>query len=194
VLAGSPSAGAMVEWWLAHEAAGTSAAELFDAVAALDDGPSDVLVLPYLHGRQAPAPDPRARVQVIGSRGGLGAAPLAKALLEGLCLQARWILTEQATLAGERPAAEPIALLGGPVAANPAWPRLKSIVTGRTHRLVAEPEACAAGAALLAAARTGLVDEPVPALPARTVAVPRPRPDYDRTFAAFVAAATKEIA
>jgi xylulokinase len=188
VLAGSPSAGGVIEWWLAHEVGDTPAAELFAAAATADLAPGEVLVLPYLHGRQTPAPDPSARLRVLGRRPEHGDAELARALLEGLCLQARWILEEQAALAAAD-ATGPLAVLGGPIAANPAWLELKAHVTGRPLCLVTEPEAVAAGAALLGAVRAGMVTD-APVLPTRTVPVPDPRADYDPALAAFVAAAT----
>jgi sugar (pentulose or hexulose) kinase len=187
VLAGSPAAGGVVEWWLAHEAAGTPAAELFARAATAAVAPGEVLVLPYLHGRQAPVPDPAARLEVLGRRPEHDDAQLARALLEGLCLQARWIMDEQAALAAAEPAG-PITVLGGPIAANPAWLEVKAAVSGRPLCLVTEAEAVAAGAAVLAAARAGAVADP-PVLPSRAVPVPDPRPDYDPALAAFVAAA-----
>ena len=184
VLAGSPAAGAFVEWWCAEQ--GTPVTDF-----APDDGdePVPLLVLPYLHGRQAPAPDPAARPRFVGQDGDPRAR--ARAVLQGLCLQAEWIRREQARLAGLRPDG-PLAVLGGPVAANPAWARLKAAIAAGPVRLVCEGDAVAAGAALLAAVRAGLVDAPGPALAARPVPAPDPRPDYEPTLAAFIAAATGE--
>src|SRR4051812_29625653 len=158
VLAGSAAAGALVQWWLEHDPARTPADELFAAVERLGPAPVDVLVLPYLHGQQTPAPDPAARLLVPdGSRDGSGdgsgdePARGAKAMLQALCLQARWILAEQARLAGlPDGAAGPITVLGAPIVANPSWQRLKAAVGGRPLRLITEGEATAAGAALLA--------------------------------------------
>ena len=190
VLAGSPGAGALVEWWLEHEAGGRPAAALFAEAAELGDEPGDVFVLPYPRGRPTPAPDPSAQLEIIGRRPDHDRARLARSLLEGLCLHARWILEEQARLAAEESRSGPVTLLGAPIAANPTWLRLKSLVHTRPFELVTEAEAGAAGAALLGAVRAGLVDGEVPSLPRRPVPAPEPRPDYEQTFAAFVAAAT----
>jgi sugar (pentulose or hexulose) kinase len=185
VLAGSPTAGRFVEWWLGEEGVTT---EVFARAAELAGaGPETQLVLPYLRGRQTPAPDPTATVRVLGEQP--NPARRARAMLQGLCLQAEWIRQEQARLAGLRPGG--VTVLGGPLAANPAWLQLKAAVTGPL-RLVTEPEAVAAGAALLAAVRAGLVDRPGPRLATRTVPAPDPRPEYAPTLAAFVAAATGE--
>jgi len=182
VLAGSPAAGAFVEWWCAEQGIPIS-----DFVPDDGDEPVPLLVLPYVHGRQAPAPDPAARARFIGPDG--DRRTRARAVLQGLCLQAEWIRREQARLAGLPPDG-PLALLGGPVAANPVWARLKAAIASGPVRLVSEGDAVAAGAGLLAAVRAGLVDAPGPALAARSVPAPDPRPDYEPTLAAFIAAAT----
>ncbi|MFD0823627.1 FGGY-family carbohydrate kinase, partial [Micromonospora zhanjiangensis] len=135
ILAGSSSAGAVVDWWLRHEADGTIAAALFDDVLAAGDRPTDLTVLPYLSGRQTPAPDPEARLRVLGRRPSHGRTELARAMLEGLCLQTRWMLTEQARLAG-RTTPPTVTLLGGAVAANPAWVRVKAHVLPDRLRVV----------------------------------------------------------
>lgn len=186
VLAGSHSAGAAVDWWLAHEAGGMDPGVLFDEVLAAGDGPTGVIVLPYLAGRQAPVPDPGARLRVLGRRPSHDPVRLAKALLEGLSLQARWMLAEQARLAG-RSAPPTVYLFGAPVAANPAWVRIKAQVLPGTLRMVGEPEPVAVGAAMIAAARAGCAA--MPALGWH--AVPGAGADYDPMLARFVAAATE---
>lgn len=193
ILAGAPTAGALVRWWLAHEAPDASADELFAEVLALDDAPSGLLVLPYLHGRQAPAPDPAAQLRVIGRRSEHTRGQLARAMLEGLCLHARWMLQAQAELAGSAGPPGPVTVLGAALLANPAWLRIKALVTPRSVRVVGEAEAVAAGAALLAATRAGLT-APAEAVLEHVVASTAPSGEYDDAFAAFVAAATSPAA
>jgi sugar (pentulose or hexulose) kinase len=183
VLAGQSSAGAAVEWWLANEAGTASREELF---AGLPDGPTGVLVLPYLQGRQTPAPDPRARLRVVGRRPEHDRAVLAKALLEGLSLHTRWMLDEQARIAGG--AGPPtVYLFGGAVAGNPAWTATKARVLPGTLRVVPAPEPVAVGAALVAAVRAGLVAEPGPTLPSDPA--PAGATPYDDMYHRFVRAA-----
>ncbi|MFU8850396.1 FGGY-family carbohydrate kinase [Micromonospora sp. SL1-18] len=191
ILAGSSSAGATIGWWLEHESGGATAAELFGLVLASGDRPSDVIVLPYLSGRQAPVPDPGARLRVLGRHPAHTPADLARAMLEGLCLQTRWMLAEQARLAG-RTAPTTVTLFGGAVGANPAWVRVKAHVLRDELRVVPAEEPVAAGAALVAAARTHRIGPVVPALgwrPGPTVA--GAGTDFDQPFARFVAAATR---
>lgn len=192
VLAGSPGAGGLVAWWCAHEAGGCSPEELFaDAHRASAGG---LLVLPYPTGRQAPAPDPGARLRVLGRRPEHGRAQLARALLDGLCLQARWLVQEQGRLTGAA-GQGPVTALGAALVANPAWQQVKADVLDRPLRLVAEPEAVAAGAALVAAVRAGLVPAAAaPVLAAEPIARAGPPAGYDTAFAQFVAAAGRGAA
>jgi sugar (pentulose or hexulose) kinase len=176
VLAGSSSAGAVLEPWLER---GTA---VFDD---LPPGPTGVLVLPYLQGRQTPAPDPAAGFRIVGREPSHGPAVLAKATLEGLCLHTRWMLAEQARLAGP---ATTVYLFGGAVAANPAWTRIKAQVLSTTLRIVPAVEPVAVGAALVAAVRSGHADPPGPALAAEAAPASRDT-SYDDVYARFVAAA-----
>jgi sugar (pentulose or hexulose) kinase len=179
VLAGSSSAGAVLEPWLGRGAA------VFDD---LPPGPTGVLVLPYLQGRQTPAPDPDATFRIVGQEPSHGPAVLAKATLEGLCLHTRWMLAEQARLAGP---ATTVYLFGGAVAANPAWTRIKARVLPTPLRIVPAVEPVATGAAIVAAVRSGHADPPGPALAAE--AAPHgTNPAYDDMYARFVAAAQEK--
>jgi xylulokinase len=182
ILAGSSSAGAVVQWWLEHESGDLDADDLFGQALAVG-GPSDVIVLPYLFGRQTPDPAPAARLQVLG-RPGHSPAELTRAMLEGLCLQARWMVAEQLRLA--RLGGVEVVVLGGPVATNPAWTIVKSDVLPWSLRLVSAPEPVAAGAAMVAAERVGLIGA-APALEGRRAACGGH--EYDRAFTRFVAAA-----
>jgi xylulokinase len=193
VLAGSPGAGALVQWWLDHEAAGWTADELFLAVLDLDDEPGDVLVLPYLHGRQTPMPDPDARLRVLGRHAGHTPAQLGRSLLEGLCLHARWMAAEQLRLTDGGVTGQ-VTAFGAPLLANPALLRIKSRVMPGTLQFVSTPEAVAAGAALVAAVRAGLIDPDDAVLDRETApAVTGTDIGYDELFHAFVAAATAQI-
>jgi xylulokinase len=194
ILAGSSSAGATISWWLENESGGATADALFQQVLSCGDGPSDVTVLPYLSGRQAPEPDPAARLRVLGRRPAHSRAELAKAMLEGLCLQTRWMLAEQARLAG-RTTAPTVYLFGGAGATNPAWLRIKAHVLPGELRMVPAEEPVATGAAIVAAARAGCAGPAAPTLPWRAgPPVTGAGIDYDRSFARFVAAATSKRA
>lgn len=216
LVAGTSSAGGAVAWWLATYAGDLADDERARLLAAASDARDDdwwralrtredaFLLLPSVAGRQTPAPDPGARPRPVGR---VPADPVAhlRGLLVGLALQARWMLDVQAELAGGVSRWDSdVRLLGGPAHANPAWTRLKGMVTPAPVHLVLEREPVAVGAALLAAERAGLVDDaavtaavPVDepaAVPEGGAAALRPGPgprlDADRLLTRFVDAAT----
>jgi xylulokinase len=193
ILAGNSSSGATVAWWLGHESGSLAPEELFARVLNSTGGPGEIIVLPYLSGRQAPAPDPSATLEVLGRRQHHGPVELARAMLEGLCLQTRWMLEEQLRLAGGDITTVTVTVIGGGGApASQAWLHLKARVMPWPLWLVTATEPVAAGAALLAAARSGATGPQVPSLP-RSPVVPKDGPsgEYDGMLARFVAAATR---
>jgi sugar (pentulose or hexulose) kinase len=188
ILAGNSSAGATLAWWLERESGGLAPRDLFAQAAETRSDP-EILVLPYLSGRQAPAPEPSATLRVVGRQPRHGPVELARAMLEGLCLQTRWMLEEQARLAGGSPAT--VTVLGGMGAANRAWTEIKAQVLPWRLWQVTAAQPVAMGAALLAAVRAGLVGAAVPSLPRLGVPVDGDAcSDYDARLARFVKAAT----
>lgn len=187
LLAGSPAAGAMVAWWLARQP--SVPPDLWDQVRTLGDEPGEVLVLPYPFGRQSPDPDPGAPVAVIGEAASL--VQTAHGVLEGLALQARWMLDEQVRLAGlDRIGG--VTVLGGRTVANKTWLRLKAAATPAPVRLVRAAEPVAVGAALLGAERAGLTDGAVAGLASDPLVVPdHLHAAHDAALARFVAAARR---
>jgi xylulokinase len=169
LVAGNPTAGALVEWafqtiWPGadREAIQAAAAQIAGSLSG------DVLVLPFLRGRQSPAPDPRAVFRVVDRAGETASLPADAgealvAVLGGLVLQLAWMDAAQSVVLGA-PRASGLRVIGGPGAADGAWWSLKQAILpgGLTRVDAAEPVAL--GAALLAARSvTGL--EPV--LPGR---------------------------
>ncbi|MCR6648772.1 MAG: FGGY family carbohydrate kinase [Cellulomonas sp.] len=192
LVAGSSSAGGAVAAWLAHVAPADERAALLARASAVDDalvallvgdvarmpdvagvpaatdamvgavadGRDPFVVLPYVHGRQTPAPDAAATLRAVGL---VPTDPVAalRGVLLGAALQARWMLDAQAALAGAPPAR--VRALGRPMIANPAWAALKRWCSPVPLDVVADEEAVAAGAALLAAERAALAT-PAPVL------------------------------
>jgi xylulokinase len=190
LLSASTGGGALITGWLATVAPGEPG-PLFAAVAALLPDLGGLTVLPYPAGRQAPQPDADATLRLVDAAGRdvdpgrCRAVALARAVLVGLALQARWLADEQARLAGE--ALAPVTVLGGAGATNEAWLRIKAAVAGAPLDVVTSAEPVAVGAALLAGVRAGLVPDHV-ALPRRRVPAD-PVPDLDDRLLAFRAAA-----
>lgn len=203
LVAGSSSAGGAVAAWLAHVAPDDERAGLLERASVVDDalvallvgdathasGAPGFVVLPYVHGRQTPAPDAAATLRAVGP---VPTDPVTalRGVLLGAALQARWMLDAQAALAGAPPAR--VRALGRPMIANPAWVALKRWCTPVPLDVVADEEAVAAGAALLAAERAELA---APAQVLHVLPVDRPAPRLARAaladrLGAFVGAAT----
>jgi xylulokinase len=168
LLAGNPAAGALVSWVFDRLLPGHPHEPVLAALARAefaDLGPGDRYLLPYLHGRQSPHPDPDARFAVVGRDGHAAGVPedpaeLMRLTLEGLALQLRWMDRAQTDVAGaER--VPTITSLGGPGSANQAWHRIKAAVIPAAFNRVTVAEPVAAGAAMLAAVRAGLCDPQV---------------------------------
>jgi sugar (pentulose or hexulose) kinase len=210
LLAGTSSAGAMLDWLRGRLAVDSLDEHLAAARRSLDADPepTGVVVLPYLAGRQTPSPDAGARVVVEPDADGVR---LVRAVLEGISLQARWMADAQRDLAettaravgapeGAEPARTPrasgaLAVLGTALAV-PAWAETKRRVMPEPLRWVDHPQPVATGAAVLALVRSGALGDPVeqlidaPTLGATTSAPPRGRP-YERMYADFVAKALR---
>lgn len=187
LVAGSPSAGAMLPWWSERFAPGRDAGALLSELNR-DRDPTGLFVLPYLSGRQSPHPAPAATARLVGEPAGRSLRDLAGALLDGLSLHARWMIIEQARLAGHDPGVGAVVALGSPVRSDSPWLWTKAAVGPAPVRAVLVPEPVAEGAALLAAVRAGLLEAPESVLGTRRVEQSR-HAAYDVLFAEFVAAA-----
>ncbi len=185
LIAGNAAAGAAYAAWVERHGLRPEGLDL-------PDGPTGVLVLPYLRGRQCPEPDPHATLRAAGGGADLDDASPGvrlRALLEGLALQTRWMDDVQRAL-DPGPSLGPFVVLGGPGARNAGWTRVKAEVLARPLHLVAEHEPVAVGAAVVAAERAGLVD------PGSVVLPTEPLPSHEDRYAAvlteFVRAARRK--
>jgi sugar (pentulose or hexulose) kinase len=123
---------------------------LFAAAGQSQPGARGLLCVPYLHGERAPLWDARARGGFVGLTSGHAAGDFARAALEGIACNLRAIRALlPATLDG------PVRTTGG-TAGNPAWNLIKASVLNTPLVQPREPEAASLGAAILAAAGTGL--------------------------------------
>jgi xylulokinase len=167
LVSGFPGAGRLVEWFtngylgLTGQAGRRRFESLVDAVKRR---PTGIVVEPYLSGRAAPAPDPGRGLAVHGLRPRHTVADLGLALLEGACAQVRWLADEHLSLLG---AAGPGPVVAGGPTRSGAWMRVKAAFGTGPLRVVDDPDAACAGAALLAgSAGLGL---PAPVLAASPV-------------------------
>jgi xylulokinase len=154
-VSGFPGSGRLVDWLCALCAA--DYADL-DRLAGTVRSPTGLVVLPYLAGRAAPAPDAGRGLSVRGLRRRHGLADLVVGVFEGACCHGRWMAERQARHADAAVGA--VTVLGGPSRAR-AWMAVKAHVLPASVRRIDEAEAACAGAAALAGRAIGI---PVPVL------------------------------
>lgn len=160
LVSGFPGSGRLMDWYGNRFAGDMAVFERLAGSAACV--PTGIVVEPYLAGRAAPEPDVERRVRISGLTEEHGAADLALAVIEGACLQARWITEDQAAVAES--AVERMHVFGGPTR-NPVWMRTKAAVMPAGISVVRISDLAAAGAALLGGTRSGVLAQ-APAVPA----------------------------
>ncbi len=147
---------------------------VLDLAATSPTGANGVLFLPWLLGSMAPRFDRRVRAGFLNIGLGTTRADLARAVLEGVGLNAAWLLPHFAELAhtcyGELS-------LGGGGAASPLWGQVVADATGvSVRRLESSRTTNAHGAALLALVQAGRATfADVPSM-LRTAEVHHPEP------------------
>jgi xylulokinase len=158
---------------------GTQHPTMFDDVLAVAAsapvGSNGVLFLPWLIGSLAPGNDSRARGGFVNLGLEASRADMARAVLEGVAVNAAWLLPYFAALAGEE---YHEVTFGGGGASSPLWGQILADALGVRVRRLANPRTTnALGGALLALAEAGVfaledipsrlqvaeVHEPVPA-------------------------------
>jgi len=153
MVSGFPGSGQLVDWTsalLANPEVDRRPGYLADPTTAR---PTGIIVLPYLYGRAAPAPQGDLRLSVHGLTADTGPADIAVAVLEGACYQARWMAETHASHGNA--ALDSVYVLGGPTR-NRTWMAIKADVMPCPIRLIRTAEAACAGAALLAGRAIGL--------------------------------------
>jgi xylulokinase len=124
------------------------------SAAAAPAGSLGLVFLPYLAGERAPLWDADARGIFLGLSSDHSRAHEARAVLEGVAFSARHLLEVLETAAGLR--VEALASSGGG-ARSDLWCQTKANVLGREIRRLRVLHSGVLGAALMAAAGTGLV-------------------------------------
>jgi xylulokinase len=181
------TAGASVELLRDLLAPGAGFAEIDGLAAAAPPGSHGTLFTPWLNGERTPVDDHVVRGGLHNLTLGTRREDVARAVLEGVALNARWM--QQAVERFCRRRLEPIAFVGGG-ARSALWAQIMADVLGRTVHRMAEPESAnLRGAAALAG--LGLGDLTVADLHGRAPVAGEHRPQastagvYDELFAAF---------
>ncbi len=126
------------------------------AASTVAPGSDGVLFLPWLVGSIAPAPDDDVRGGFIGVGLGTTRAHLARAVYEGVALNAAWLLAPFSEFSGN---AYGEITLGGGGARSDLWAQIVADACNITvHQLDDPQHTNARGAALLALVQTGALD------------------------------------
>lgn len=149
------SAAGSLRWFRDALAPRLAYEDLEDAVRQVPAGSAGLVFLPYLTGERTPHPDPLARGAFVGLTVRHGLGHMARAVMEGVAFGLRDSLELMADLMD---LGEVRASGGG--AASEAWLGILASVIGRPIRMVATTESAAHGAAILAAAGSGIFDSP----------------------------------
>lgn len=161
----------------------------FDDLTALaassQPGSGGVIFSPWLQGERMPISDRNARAGFHGIGLQTSRADMVRAVMEGVALNARWMLDAADKLAGRR--LDPIRIIGGG-AQSDLWCSIIADVMDRTIEQVGDPMfAGIRGAALLAGVATGAVERSQVASLAKIDATYRPNPAnrslYDDLYA-----------
>jgi xylulokinase len=191
------TAGRCFEWFRdnvaasgAGDGAGVAAPgydRLCELAAAVPAGSGDVIFTPWLTGERSPIDDRNARGGFHNVGLSTTQAHLARAVLEGVAYNSRWLLHGVEKFAKRR--LDPIRIIGGGAQAD-LWCQIMADVTDHTIERVAEPlHGGLRGAAVFAAMGLGAVrrDEVRSLIPVDATFKPDPanRAVYDRLFAEF---------
>ena len=151
-------------------------------------GSNGLIFTPWLYGERSPVDDAAVRGGFLNLSLTTSRPDMARAVLEGVAYNSRWLLTYTEKLAGRR--LDNIAMVGGG-AISDLWCQIHADVLNRTVRQVKDPRLAplrgAAFQALVALGRMSFGDVPDCVEIARTY-----RPDpvhrklYDKLFGAFV--------
>jgi xylulokinase len=192
VMASQQAAGSCVEWARTHllpvDGRPATYEEFEGLVQRSEPGAGGLLFLPWMIGERTPIDDRHARGGFVNLGLGHDASHLARAVYEGIALNARWALQKVERLVGGR---APAIRFAGGCARSDLWCALLADVLDRPVVQVADPELAAArGAALIAAHALGFLPdfESIGSrVPVRATYDPRPasRRTYDEAFAAF---------
>lgn len=145
------SGGASVEW--VSKLLGRTPAEISELAAKADSSKPLPIFLPHLDGERAPLWDVKARASLSGLSSGMGAAEVARAVLEGVGYSARLVVESLEASACLRPAAFNHS---GGGAASDLWCQIRADILGRPIKRMKVRDAGALGAALMAGTGIGL--------------------------------------
>jgi xylulokinase len=163
------SGGDALRWW--GNATRLDVMEVLALAGKANRTGAPVLFLPHLDGERAPLWDPTLRGAFLGLESGTSGAELALAVLEGVALSARMLLSALDDAAGT---SMPRLFHAGRGAQSDLWAQIRTDCLGRPLDRVTCVDVGCLGAAILAAVGVGAF----PSIPAAVAAMTR----VERTF------------
>lgn len=165
-------------------------AALEQAVAAVPPGAGGVLYLPWITGSLAPKADSRMRGAFVNLSPGTTRSQMARAVLEGIALNARWARDPMQNFCGRE--FSHYLFYGGGAQSDVCAQIMADVLQRPVHQLAHAQYITALGAALTGFARLGVIgfDDFAARIHTRRVAEPdaAQRGLYDSRFAAFTQA------
>ena len=186
------SAGRCLQWFRDNVARADGSgvpgyAEITAAASTAPAGAGGVIFTPWLTGERSPVDDRAARAGFHNISVATTQADLARAVLEGVAYNLRWLLEGAEHFTGRR--LDPLRIIGGG-AQSDLWCQIVADVCDRTVERVADPLLCGLrGVAIAAGIALGAVtrDEVRALVPTDRTFRPDPgsRATYDRLYAEF---------
>jgi xylulokinase len=150
-IAGMPSAGECVEWFLKLLQGDNDIASLSDAASRCE--PNRTLFVPHLRFVSSPTPQKNGRGAFFGLTIDTSTSQLFRAVLEGIAFEGKYISDNLISMAGAQPAAEIWCV--GKAFQNELFQRIKANINGVPLRIAEQPDLAARGAAILAGLGAG---------------------------------------
>ncbi|MCC6313911.1 MAG: hypothetical protein IT337_07840, partial [Thermomicrobiales bacterium] len=181
------AAGAAIDW-LRALLGNPTPEELVRMAQAAPPGADGVVILPTFNGVSAPVAIPRAAASIHGLHLRHGPAHLARAMLEAICYEARWILGSLESAVGPTDA---VVLVGG-FARSPRAGQMMADILGVPVQRAETDDAALTGAARLGRMALGLESDDLVRMHDAFEPNPELKEVYDETFARFISAIARE--
>jgi xylulokinase len=150
-IAGMPSAGECVEWFL-RLLRGDGDIESLTG-AANGCRPNRTLFVPHLRYVSSPTPQRNGRGAFFGLTIDTSTSELFRAVLEGIAFEGKYIIDNLISIAGAKPVSEIWCV--GKAFQNKLFQQIKANINGVPLRIAEQPDLAARGAAILAGLGTG---------------------------------------
>ena len=151
-IAGMPSAGECVEWFLKLLQGSKDIESLTDAASGRE--PNRALFVPHLRYVSSPTPQRNGRGAFFGLTIATSTGELFRAVLEGIAFEGKYIIDNLITMARAEPVTEIWCV--GKAFRNELFQRIKANVNGVPLRLAEQSDLAAHGAAILAGLGAGV--------------------------------------